>query len=197
MREEENEENTAVSEQRWLKWYKTPIIALFWMWMVDRLHVFADSISRRTLNDSFLIHCSWHCQRPFLSHYGFNCRRCRPGGRVCRESTEASPFCAHTTLTRIYVSFSDVVLVSSFFSLSFSLSLFVFAALFEVGTPITGTPCSFTVTPHKNKSDVFISPTYPGAYPKDMSCTYHFIGEPSQRVRLEFRDFDLFFGGPQ
>lgn len=72
-----------------------------------------------------------------------------------------------------------------------------FAAIFEIGTPITGSPCSFTITSHKNKSDVFISPTYPGAYPKDLSCTYHFIGEASQRVRLEFRDFDLFSGGPQ
>lgn len=70
-------------------------------------------------------------------------------------------------------------------------------AIFEIGTPITGSPCSFTITPHKNKSDTFISPTYPGAYPKDMLCTYHFIGESNQRVRLEFRDFDLFFGGPQ
>lgn len=71
------------------------------------------------------------------------------------------------------------------------------AAQFEIGTPVTGSTCSFTITPHKNKSDIFISPTYPGAYPKDMSCTYQFIGEPAQRVRLEFRDFDLFFGGMQ
>lgn len=71
------------------------------------------------------------------------------------------------------------------------------AALFEIGTPVTGSTCSYTITPHRNKSDVFISPTYPGAYPKDLSCTYQFIGEPTQRVRLEFRDFDLFFGGPQ
>lgn len=102
--------------------------------------------------------------------------------------TQFSPaFMFHSLMLFLFLLFSHFL----------SLSLFVFAALFEVGTPITGTPCSFTVTPHKNKSDVFISPTYPGAYPKDMSCTYHFIGEPSQRVRLEFRDFDLFFGGPQ
>lgn len=48
-----------------------------------------------------------------------------------------------------------------------------------------------------NKTGALISPTYPGAYPKDMSCTYQFLGESNQRVRLEFRDFDLFFGGPQ
>ncbi|XP_031631169.1 uncharacterized protein LOC116345699 isoform X2 [Contarinia nasturtii] len=73
---------------------------------------------------------------------------------------------------------------------------FINASIFEIGTPITGSPCSYTITPQKNKSDTFISPTYPGSYPKDLSCTYHFIGESNQRVRLEFRDFDLFFGGP-
>lgn len=73
----------------------------------------------------------------------------------------------------------------------------LFAAIFEIGIPITGSPCSFTITPLRNKSDIFISPTYPGTYPKDLFCTYHFIGEKNQRVRLEFRDFDLFFGGPQ
>lgn len=48
-----------------------------------------------------------------------------------------------------------------------------------------------------NRTGNIISPTYPGAYPKDMSCTYQFTGKSSQRVRIEFRDFDLFFGGPQ
>lgn len=42
-----------------------------------------------------------------------------------------------------------------------------------------------------------LTPTYPGTYPKNLVCTYKFFGEPRQRVRIEFRDFDLFFGGPQ
>lgn len=70
-------------------------------------------------------------------------------------------------------------------------------AEYEVGTPVIGTPCSYTVNFAVNRSGNIISPTYPGAYPKDMSCTYQFIGKSSQRVRIEFRDFDLFFGGPQ
>lgn len=75
----------------------------------------------------------------------------------------------------------------------------VFAAEYEIGIPIAGSPCSYTITPSMsiNKTGALISPTYPGAYPKDMSCTYQFLGESNQRVRLEFRDFDLFFGGPQ
>uniref|UniRef100_T1GLA3 CUB domain-containing protein n=1 Tax=Megaselia scalaris TaxID=36166 RepID=T1GLA3_MEGSC len=69
---------------------------------------------------------------------------------------------------------------------------------YEIGIPIAGSPCSYAITPSMsiNKTGALISPTYPGAYPKDMSCTYQFLGDINQRVRLEFRDFDLFFGGP-
>ncbi|XP_055908933.1 uncharacterized protein LOC129943472 isoform X2 [Eupeodes corollae] len=75
---------------------------------------------------------------------------------------------------------------------------FLNASEYEIGIPIAGSPCSYTITPSMslNKTGALISPTYPGAYPKDMSCTYQFLGETNQRVRLEFRDFDLFFGGP-
>ncbi|EDW24358.1 GL23444 [Drosophila persimilis] len=73
---------------------------------------------------------------------------------------------------------------------------FINASEYEIGIPIAGSPCSYTITPSMsvNKTGTLISPTYPGAYPKDMSCTYQFLGESNQRVRLEFRDFDLFFG---
>ncbi|XP_067008195.1 bone morphogenetic protein 1 [Anabrus simplex] len=66
---------------------------------------------------------------------------------------------------------------------------------YEVGTPIPNTPCSFTVHASSRRTGAIISPTYPGAYPKDLTCSYQFLGTPTQRVRLEFRDFDLFFGG--
>ena len=42
----------------------------------------------------------------------------------------------------------------------------------------------------------FRSPTYPGVYPKNMHCSYKFLGRKGQRVRVEFMDFDLFYGGP-
>ncbi|XP_015514875.1 tolloid-like protein 1 isoform X1 [Neodiprion lecontei] len=67
---------------------------------------------------------------------------------------------------------------------------------YEVGTPAPSTPCTFTVDAAIKFTGNILSPTYPGAYPKDLVCSYQFIGKPSQRVRLEFRDFDLFFGGP-
>lgn len=70
-------------------------------------------------------------------------------------------------------------------------------AEYEIGQPVIGSPCSYVINFAQKRTGAIISPTYPGAYPKDMSCTYQFIGKPNQRVRIEFRDFDLFFGGPQ
>ncbi|XP_070502962.1 cubilin isoform X3 [Chironomus tepperi] len=70
------------------------------------------------------------------------------------------------------------------------------SAEYEVGQPVVGSPCSYVVNFAHKRTGFLVSPTYPGAYPKDMSCTYQFIGKPGQRVRIEFRDFDLFFGGP-
>lgn len=73
------------------------------------------------------------------------------------------------------------------------------SAEYEVGAPVPGTPCSFLVKAgvKNNDTGVILSPTYPGAYPKALVCNYQFLGVPGQRIRLEFRDFDLFFGGPQ
>ncbi|XP_076374549.1 CUB domain-containing protein 2 isoform X4 [Megalopta genalis] len=73
---------------------------------------------------------------------------------------------------------------------------FINASDYEVGTPAPSRPCSFTVNSENKRSGSILSPTYPGTYPKDLVCSYQFIGKRSQRVRLEFRDFDLFFGGP-
>ncbi|XP_020283606.1 bone morphogenetic protein 1 isoform X2 [Pseudomyrmex gracilis] len=70
------------------------------------------------------------------------------------------------------------------------------ASEYEVGTPVPNTPCSFTIEGKHNRSGNILSPTYPGTYPKELVCSYQFIGKPGQRVRLEFRDFDLYFGGP-
>lgn len=71
-----------------------------------------------------------------------------------------------------------------------------FLAEYIVGTP-GPPPCSYVINHTQQREGVLVSSTYPGAYPKDMSCTYQFIGKSSQRVRIEFRDFDLFYGGPQ
>ncbi|KAL0275107.1 UNVERIFIED_CONTAM: hypothetical protein PYX00_003068 [Menopon gallinae] len=67
---------------------------------------------------------------------------------------------------------------------------------YEIGTPVPNSPCNFIVHATTKRTGVLLSPTYPGSYPKDLSCSYQFLGQPNQRVRVEFRDFDLFFGGP-
>ncbi|CAO1427442.1 unnamed protein product [Diamesa serratosioi] len=73
---------------------------------------------------------------------------------------------------------------------------FINESEFDVGQPVIGSPCSYVINFAQKRTGFLVSPTYPGAYPKDMSCTYQFIGKPGQRVRIEFRDFDLFYGGP-
>ncbi|XP_076304820.1 suppressor of lurcher protein 1-like isoform X2 [Tachypleus tridentatus] len=72
---------------------------------------------------------------------------------------------------------------------------FVDATQYELGTPLPTSVCSFTIfTDHRRKGKI-LSPTYPGVYPKNLKCQYKFLGAEGQRVRLEFMDFDLFYGG--
>lgn len=68
---------------------------------------------------------------------------------------------------------------------------------YDVGAPVAGTPCSYIINFSQKRTGAIISPTYPGVYPKAVSCTYQFIGKEGQRIRIEMRDFDLFYGGPQ
>ena len=71
------------------------------------------------------------------------------------------------------------------------------------GTPIANVQterserCSFIIDSNVQKSGEIMSVTYPGTYPKDLHCSYQFTGNPNQRLRIEFRDFDLFYGGAQ
>ncbi|XP_018580100.1 tolloid-like protein 1 [Anoplophora glabripennis] len=67
---------------------------------------------------------------------------------------------------------------------------------YEVGTPIGGGPCNFLVKGAVRPTGLILTPTYPGSYPKALYCSYQFLGASGERIRLEFRDFDLFFGGP-
>ncbi|XP_066904535.1 cubilin isoform X2 [Halyomorpha halys] len=67
---------------------------------------------------------------------------------------------------------------------------------YQIGTAAPHIPCSYTIQASVRRTGNILSPTYPGTYPKDLVCSYLFLGSPGQRVRLEFRDFDLFFGGP-
>ena len=78
-----------------------------------------------------------------------------------------------------------------------------FSDKYMLGTPIANVPtprserCTFLIDANVQKSGELMSATYPGTYPKDLHCSYQFIGNPNQRLRIEFRDFDLFYGGAQ
>ncbi|XP_065293590.1 cubilin-like isoform X1 [Dermacentor albipictus] len=72
---------------------------------------------------------------------------------------------------------------------------FVDASRFLIGKPEPGSVCSFTIYGDQKREGDFFSPTYPGVYPKNLQCRYRFLGSRGQRVRLEFLDFDLFYGG--
>ncbi|XP_028968828.1 cubilin-like [Galendromus occidentalis] len=73
---------------------------------------------------------------------------------------------------------------------------FINASRFILGTPASpGSICSFNIHGSQKREGDFYSPTYPGVYPKNLDCQYRFIGTKGQRIRLEFMDFDLSFGG--
>uniref|UniRef100_A0A183BT09 CUB domain-containing protein n=1 Tax=Globodera pallida TaxID=36090 RepID=A0A183BT09_GLOPA len=75
---------------------------------------------------------------------------------------------------------------------------FISEAPFLPGPALPGGPkgCAFLVEPSDGRNDgTILSPTYPGTYPSNLHCLYLLRGEPSQRVRLFFRDFDVYFGG--
>uniref|UniRef100_A0A914CE37 CUB domain-containing protein n=1 Tax=Acrobeloides nanus TaxID=290746 RepID=A0A914CE37_9BILA len=63
------------------------------------------------------------------------------------------------------------------------------------GMPIPDHPCGFVLEGKKKRRGSILSPTYPGSYPSNFHCTYLFKGNPDDRIRLHFRDFDIYFGG--
>ncbi|CAG0891432.1 unnamed protein product [Darwinula stevensoni] len=73
---------------------------------------------------------------------------------------------------------------------------FINGSTYELGGRLPGRVCSFVLRANTQRSGKLLSPTYPGAYPKGLNCSYRFQGDKDQRIRLEFRDFDLFYGGP-
>ncbi|XP_058800647.1 dorsal-ventral patterning tolloid-like protein 1 isoform X2 [Phymastichus coffea] len=114
------------------------------------------------------------------------------GGRYCGPISPRKRVSLYQGIALSFYTDKNVT-VPSLFSGRYA---FINASEYEIGTPAPTLPCSFTVHSDVKRTGNIISPTYPGAYPKDLVCSYQFIGTPRQRVRLEFRDFDLFFGGP-
>ncbi|XP_045520897.1 cubilin isoform X2 [Pieris brassicae] len=114
------------------------------------------------------------------------------GGRYCGPIPPRRRVSLHRAVALAF--FTDHTYTPS--TLFYGIYRFINATEFEVGTPIPNTLCSYVIDVGKRKTGLLVSPTYPGIYPKDITCNYQFVGQPGQRIRLEFRDFDLFFGGP-
>lgn len=70
-------------------------------------------------------------------------------------------------------------------------------APYVAGIAMPNEICSYTIYSETKREGEFMAPTYPGVYPKNITCFYLFKGQKGQRVKLEFMDFDLYFGGPQ
>ncbi|XP_022127987.2 dorsal-ventral patterning tolloid-like protein 1 isoform X1 [Pieris rapae] len=114
------------------------------------------------------------------------------GGRYCGPIPPRRRVSLHRAVALAF--FTDHTYTPS--TLFYGIYRFINSTEFEVGTPIPNTLCSYVIDVGKRKTGLLVSPTYPGIYPKDITCNYQFVGQPGQRIRLEFRDFDLFFGGP-
>ncbi|XP_074663096.1 cubilin-like [Tubulanus polymorphus] len=67
--------------------------------------------------------------------------------------------------------------------------------LFDMGTVAPDEKCGFTVYSSNRPQGFIMSPTFPGIYPDNTFCYYKLLGEPGQRIKLEFKAFDLFSGG--
>lgn len=65
----------------------------------------------------------------------------------------------------------------------------------QIGAPDEGSLCSHTIYSSNKREGEFQSITYPGVYVKNLRCSYKFVGEPNQRIRLEFLDLDIYSGG--
>ncbi|XP_077288055.1 tolloid-like protein 1 [Arctopsyche grandis] len=114
------------------------------------------------------------------------------GGRYCGPIPPRRRVSLHRAIALSF--FTDKTYTpSTLFQGTYS---FINDSEYSVGTTVEQTPCSFTVHESKRRKGALLSPTYPGAYPKGLHCAYQFLGRPGQRIRIEFRDFDLFYGGP-
>ncbi|XP_042885956.1 cubilin-like isoform X1 [Penaeus japonicus] len=110
-------------------------------------------------------------------------------------------YCGHIP-PRLRISLYNSIIIS-FFTDFTNTSSDLFLASYKffngskyvVGDPSPDTLCGYVIHSGIQKQGQFMTPTYPGVYPKNITCFYKFNGKKGQRVRLEFRDFDLFYGG--
>ncbi|GFV84207.1 tolloid-like protein 1 [Trichonephila clavipes] len=113
------------------------------------------------------------------------------GGRYCGRNRPRNRISMYQTLVIAFYTDEELVTPDAFEGYY----EFINASQYVVGTASPDSVCSFTVFSDNKSEGEFRSPTYPGVYPKNLNCHYRFMGKDGQRVRLEFMDFDLVFGG--
>ena len=52
-------------------------------------------------------------------------------------------------------------------------------------------PCAFQYNSTASSNGTFWSPNYPGYYPRDTECHYLFYGQPGERIKIAFSQFDI------
>lgn len=65
----------------------------------------------------------------------------------------------------------------------------------QIGPPAQDSLCNHVISSSERRDGEFQSVTYPGVYVKGLRCSYKFVGELNQRIRIEFLDLDLYSGG--
>ena len=62
-----------------------------------------------------------------------------------------------------------------------------------LGTPMPnvaspkGDTCSFTIYGNSKRMGEIMTPTYPGTYPKNMLCSYKFIGKEGDTPQIVYK----------
>ncbi|KAK6725679.1 hypothetical protein RB195_004164 [Necator americanus] len=115
------------------------------------------------------------------------------GGRYCGTVSPHVRISLHRVLVLVFHSRAREVDRQFGFRGRYS---FIPDTKYRAGTSINGeNECNFLIEASKRRRGAIFSPTYPGTYPKNFHCSYLLKGRPGQRIRLFFRDFDIYFGG--
>jgi len=67
------------------------------------------------------------------------------------------------------------------------------------GKPAGFGACGWSIDSHSasDTNGIIMAPYWPAMYPDNLDCFYKLEAPASQRIRLEFTDFDVYYGGDQ
>ncbi|KAK2715937.1 cubilin-like [Artemia franciscana] len=112
------------------------------------------------------------------------------GGRYCGHIPPRARISLYNTLVLGYTTDLNHT-TDRIFSGTYS---FIKDDKYLVGTTVKS-PCSYVINGTVKRTGEIYTPTYPGVYPKNLYCSFQLVGKKGQRILMEFRDFDIFYGG--